>query len=302
MAVSADTMQILNPAKGLYAYYDGRVGGKSLVSNSPNWVDDGAYSLGVASFAVVGKDEALIYDSHISLAHARRIRTHLQGLGVAKFRLALSHWHNDHIAGNEIFADCEIIGLKLTAEIMQENRTKLESGFPPIAPVVFPNSLFEDRLDLAVGSMRVELHHFNIHTTDGVVLWLPDQGILLAGDTLEDPIPYVSEGDRIDSDIRELDRMNQWPIDRIYPNHGSLERMRDVGYDKGLIEANGQYLKWIAEDTSHQRATFLKDVLRDQLRCESVSYFEPYERVHNSNMEMIRNRADRSNSIRISTP
>ena len=38
----------------------------------PNWVDQGALSLGIASYAIVDGGEALVYDTHVSVEHARR--------------------------------------------------------------------------------------------------------------------------------------------------------------------------------------------------------------------------------------
>ena len=55
------------PAAGILAFYDGRVDGYRFAAE-PNWVDDGALSLGIASYALVEGDEALIYDTHVSVA------------------------------------------------------------------------------------------------------------------------------------------------------------------------------------------------------------------------------------------
>lgn len=52
MTISTDTMRILQPYPDIYAYYDGRMN-KRLYSPEPNWLDDGAYTLGTASYAIV---------------------------------------------------------------------------------------------------------------------------------------------------------------------------------------------------------------------------------------------------------
>eukprot|EP01035_Chromulina_nebulosa_P044314 gene44314-60009_t len=83
------TLRIVEPYPGVFAYYDGRIDGRRLYSDAPNWLDDGAYSLGIASYAIVDGAEALVYDTHMSLAHARAIRRHLEGLGVTSMRVAL---------------------------------------------------------------------------------------------------------------------------------------------------------------------------------------------------------------------
>ena len=85
------TMRILEPYPGIHAYYDGRIEGKRLHSEKSNWVDDGAYSLGIASYAIVAGEHALVYDTHMTLDHAHAVRTHLEGLGVTRFDVVLSH-------------------------------------------------------------------------------------------------------------------------------------------------------------------------------------------------------------------
>jgi hypothetical protein len=70
-------MRVLRPAVGIVAFYDGRVEGYRFAED-PNWVDDGALALGIASYAIVDGDEALIYDTHVSVDHARFVRDALQ--------------------------------------------------------------------------------------------------------------------------------------------------------------------------------------------------------------------------------
>jgi glyoxylase-like metal-dependent hydrolase (beta-lactamase superfamily II) len=280
------TLRILQPFPGIYAYYDGRILGKRLHSGRPNWLDDGAYSLGIASYAIVDGREALVYDTHISLAHARAVRDHLKRLGATSIRVVLSHHHDDHVAGNEVFCDCEIIALELTAAMLAENRDAMENLDPPIKPLVMPNSLFRDRLDLAVGARRIQLHHFNIHSADGAVLWLPDERILFAGDTLEDTITFISEAQNTAQHIEELKRMRRWPIRRILPNHGDPERIAAGGYDAGLIDANRHYLERIIDPGEREgfAASTLEDAIADDLASGAISYFPPYESVHRQNI------------------
>lgn len=188
-----DTMRIFSPHPGIHAYYDGRITGKRLFSREPNWLDDGGYCLGIASYAVVDEAEALVYDTNLTLEHAHKIRAHLEGMGIRKITVVLSHWHEDHVAGNAAFVDCEIVGLRATKEALLSHRSTIENGSPPILPLVMPTTTFEGSLRLQVGNRTVELHHFNIHSADGCVLWLPKEQILFAGDTLEDTVTYVSE-------------------------------------------------------------------------------------------------------------
>ncbi|GEO84593.1 MULTISPECIES: MBL fold metallo-hydrolase [Alphaproteobacteria] len=286
----AATMTVLEPYPGLYAYYDGRIPGKRLYSEAKNWLDDGAYSLGIATYALVSGHEAMLYDSHTSLDHARAVRNHLEGLGVISIRLVLSHWHTDHIAGNAIFADCEIIANKLTARTLIENVKTLAHKTPPINPVVMPNRLFEGQMTLQLGERTVELLQFDIHSADGTVLFLRDEGILLAGDTLEDPITYISEPQHIATHIAELDRLKTLPIRRILPDHGERERIASGGYAPSLIDANRDYLQRLlgqVEDPALDKQT-LRDFVAQDTAAGHIIYFEPYETVHRANIAEVR--------------
>src|SRR4051794_4032925 len=220
MTELGSTLRILHPSPNIVGFYDGRISGVRAHSPEPNWLDDGAYALGVCTYAVVSEGEALVYDTHISLAHARFIRATLNAHGVSRIRVVLSHWHRDHVAGNEIFADCEIVAHALTGKMLAEQRQAIESGNPPIRPLVMPTRLYEGTMQLKVGTVAVELRHADIHSLDGTLLVLPDSEILLAGDALEDPITYVAEPDRLEIHLEDLRRVATWPIRRILPNHG----------------------------------------------------------------------------------
>ncbi len=87
MRLPTETFRILEPYKGVFAYFDGRLNGSRIFSEKPNWIDDGAYALGLASFAVVEGNAAVVYDAHLSVSHGEVIRKHLEGLGVRNFRL-----------------------------------------------------------------------------------------------------------------------------------------------------------------------------------------------------------------------
>lgn len=289
MSSLAATMTILEPYPGLFAYYDGRVAGKRLHSEEPNWLDDGAYSLGVASYALVAGERAILYDTHISFDHARAIRSHLEGLGVTSIQVVLSHWHTDHIAGNAVFADCEIIANRLTAKTLIENVKTLANKTPPINPVVMPNRLFDAQLTLPLGDRVVELLQFDIHSADGTVLLLPDEGVLLAGDTLEDTVTYVSEPEYIPTHIVELGRMAGLPIRRILPNHGALERIAAGGYEPSLIDANRAYLERLQAlaEAGVTEDVALRDFVADDIASCRIVYFEPYERVHRANVAAV---------------
>ena len=134
-------LRVLHPTDGIRAFYDGRIDGYRFADGA-NWVDDGALSLGIASYAIVDGSQALIYDTHVSAEHARFIRASLEAEGVRRFVVLLSHCHLDHIAGTAAFADCEVIATTRTAQRLRANRRAIEAGAlegpPGIDPLVLP--------------------------------------------------------------------------------------------------------------------------------------------------------------------
>ena len=65
----------------------------------------------------------------------------------------LSHWHLDHIAGSAVFGDGNIIATSLTRDALLSHKADIEAGKvwgpPPIAPLIFPNVMFDDHLSSA---------------------------------------------------------------------------------------------------------------------------------------------------------
>jgi len=276
----------------LLGFYDGRLSGPELGPDA-TWVDDGALSLGTCSFAIVAGGEALIYDTHVSVSHARAIRAEVERRGASRITVVLSHWHLDHIAGTEAFADCEVISNALTAELMTQHRAEIEegrrSGPPAIAPLILPTRTFSGELHLDVGGVGVDLLEFDIHSRDATVLHIPAERILLAGDTLEDTVTYVSEPDGLARHLRELERLRALGAARIYPNHGSVERITGGGYDEGLILATERYIEDLLRHAREPRPgdADLRAFVADSVAKGWIGYFEPYERVHQNNLESV---------------
>lgn len=286
----AETMRIHEPYPDIFAYYDGRIEGKRLHSDKPNWLDDGAYSLGVASYAIVSGADALVYDTHISVDHAKAIRAHLEGLGVTAIRVVMSHWHTDHVAGNGGFADCPILSNRLTLETLQAKHDVLEAKAPPIKPVVMPTETFEGEMTLKVGEITVTLIQFDIHSADGTVLLLPHLGVLLAGDTLEDSVTYISEPDNTARHIAELERLAGLDFVRILPNHGDEQVIASGGYPPSLVTATRDYLTRLLSrlDDADLASESLKDFIAPELAAGTLTYFAPYEAVHSQNIAVLK--------------
>lgn len=282
-------LRVMEPAAGILAFYDGRVAGHRFAPHD-NWVDDGALSLGIASYAVIGGDEALVYDTQVSVPRAEVIRRVLADRGVRHVRVVLSHWHLDHVAGTAAFKDCEVIANRRTRAHLEERQSAIEAGtdhgLPAICPLILPDVLFSGQMRLRVGSRPVTLIEANIHSDDATVLWLPDVRVLIAGDVVEDCATYVGAPADFATHQADLARLLALAPGTVLPCHGDPEVIAAGGYGAELLSATSRYIGWLRR-LQHQpdlADTPLADVIAVDLAAGTLRWFEPYEAIHSQNI------------------
>lgn len=287
MTASTAQVRIIAPQAGILAFYDGRIEGHRF-ADGPNWVDDGALSLGIASYALIAGDEAIVYDTHVSVPHGRFIRAALEARGVRHIRVVLSHWHLDHVAGTEAFADCQIIATARTLAHLTAYRAGIEDGsfhgLPAIAPLILPDTTFSGRLVLSLGGEPVELIEANIHSDDACVIWLPKRRVLLAGDTVEDCVTYVGAPEDFAIHLADLTRLAALEPERLLPNHGAEETISTGGYGPELLTATADYIRLLQRGAPDLMTT----AIGAWVTAGVLRYFPPYEAVHAQNIERVR--------------
>lgn len=272
----------------IYAYYDGR----TSPWHSSNWYDE-TLALGVATYSIIGGNTAVLFDAGLTPAHAAHMLTHVRSLGATNISTVYSHFHSDHVAGASALRETKIIAHKDTYERLKRDGQKLRNPGEDEGPrieVILPMETYEKSLSIQVGSIKVELHNFQIHTKDSTLLFLPESGVVLAGDMLEDTITYISEPEDLHKHLLELERMAQWPIKRIFPAHGSPDRIKAGGFDKSLIYATIKYLKAMDEPVAEPAVWTKKldQVVKDDLVAGRLVYCEQYEGVHQENIKSMK--------------
>lgn len=282
-------LRVLYPHPGILAFYDGRVDGHRF-ADGPNWVDDGALSLGIASYVLVSGPYALVYDTHVSVPHAAQIRATLDDMGVTDITVVLSHCHLDHIAGTAAFADCAVIANTRTAAHLARDRAAIEAGTlfgaPAIAPLILPTQVFDGTLNLTIGALHVTLITANIHSDDATLLWLPEGGILLAGDALEDTVTYVGDPLAFATHLADIARLADLSPRHILPNHGAPDVIAGGGYAPSLLTGTADYIRWLMRLQSEpaRASTTLAEAIAPQLASGALTWFAPYDRVHRQNI------------------
>src|SRR5437867_9519894 len=90
--VDVPTRQVFELNDHLIAFYDGR--NTLRLSPDPNWVDDAANKLGVATYAIHQGHDAIVFDTFPTIDQARWQRSTLEAMGITHFMVVTSHWHN----------------------------------------------------------------------------------------------------------------------------------------------------------------------------------------------------------------
>jgi len=286
-------MRVFQINDHLISFYDGRPAQPLRPPKGRNWADYGALDVGVSTYVIRRGNQALVYDTFPSIHEAQWVRHYLTKAGVTRFTVVNSHWHLDHVGGNAVYADVDRFATAETIRLLTAKRAAIEAGTewgpPAIRPLAVPNVGIASDTRYYVGDIRVELRPVNIHSADGLVIYLPDDRILLAGDTLEDTVTFIAEPEHVIEQYGNLRQLRQWNIDRILPNHGNPDVIAQGGYQKTLIDATLNYLRKVilrSHDPDYLQGT-LEDYVGDSVKRGWVSIWWAYREPHAANLKRV---------------
>jgi glyoxylase-like metal-dependent hydrolase (beta-lactamase superfamily II) len=171
------------------------------------------------------------------IAHANT-REYLPATGLANRRMAMSEGgypgfisalkrrleQNVSVTGGPLDAEERAV---ISSDIRIAERYMAEN---PKATVVLPTVTLGERLTLHRGSRVIDILHLGRgHTSGDIVVHLPAEGILIAGDLVIHPIPYVGNPQSHPGDWGEtLEKLLALKHTMIVPGHGPV--LRDDSY------------------------------------------------------------------------
>ena len=90
-----------------------------------------------------------------------------------------------------------------------------------------PNTTLSERLTLYRGGREIQFHFFGrAHTEGDVIVYLPNDRVIITGDMLTGGLPYMGDG-YVNEWIETLDRVKALDFDWIIPGHGAPYRERE---------------------------------------------------------------------------
>jgi glyoxylase-like metal-dependent hydrolase (beta-lactamase superfamily II) len=146
----------------------------------------------------------------------------------------LTHYHADHIYGLQSLkaAGATIIAHQSARNYLNSDtaRLRLETSRTELAPwidattrLVAADQWLAGDQDLVLGGVRLQIRHVGpSHTPEDLVIYLPDEQVLFAGDLVfRGRIPFVGQADSRQW-IKALDSLLRFDAQVIVPGHGPL--------------------------------------------------------------------------------
>lgn len=239
------------------------------------YADTGTVGSGNAA-AILLDDRTIVIDAQYA-APARSLRSSIEKVSHGRItHLLLTHSHSDHVFGNEVFQDCEIVAhesLKIrmqelanttwSKESLQRQVAELKKTDPERAArfenvhVVLPSKTFQDKFVLGEGLSRVEMIHTGGHTADSSIVHFPSERTVIAGDLIFAGV-YPYGGDpTADPDlwVEALKRIRSMNPKVIVPGHGPVCKIDEVDrYVDYISQTKTAMLELISENRSEEAA------------------------------------------------
>src|SRR5258706_3482055 len=205
------------------------------------------------SVLIEGEGGSIVVDTTSDLEDAKDVKAEFAKLSTAPVRAIIyTHSHPDHTGGGGVFAGNdhpEILAHRLfvdrVPDVGRNGRdggdqfgstlpdalfihagTGIQFGRHPAPSAYLPptRTFSEDRLELTIAGVRLQLLHTPGETRENVAVWLPDKRVLLPGDDFYKSFPtlYTIRGARlrpIDQWIASLGLMVDLGADYLVPGH-----------------------------------------------------------------------------------
>lgn len=168
---------------------------------------------------IIGKKGVILVDTSLFPEKAKSISKFVKEFTMKPISLVLNtHYHPDHTFGNVVF-DCPIVAHSLTREKMEQfdQNYFVEIGIDYFKPKL-PDVIFDDIFDYEDG-LKIRFVHSPGHTPDSSYIYLPEENVLITGDTVISTIhPEIVEDSNLNMWIKTLEKLPK--AKHVIPGHG----------------------------------------------------------------------------------
>lgn len=229
----------------------------------------------VTAGAVVTSEGTVVIDTLPFPRETREMIDFLRGESKRGIRYVVNtHHHADHVYGNYLFEEADIISGEKCREVMrksgEKNLAEAKVQTPELAEVTLrlPNITFPEKLTMNLGDRVLRFLPLLGHSQDGIGVFVEGDKILFAGDAVM-PLPYIFWGDRetLQSTLTSIKEMN---LENIVQGHGEVLLKGEIDE---TLDASIAYLECILEKVKAKLATRTsKERLVNEITLESCGY------------------------------
>ncbi|MGD3111670.1 MBL fold metallo-hydrolase [Streptomyces sp. YGL11-2] len=202
---------------------------------------------------VAAHGAALLFDTQFTLDATQVMLREMDRAtsGAVIGTVAVSHQNGDHTWGNQLLPDAEIVTSAASAEhlchelspeqLTHLSRSKSTDSISRYAAehfggfdfsgitVTAPTRTFTGRQEMNVGGVTVELIDLGPgHSAGDVALWVPDDGIVFAGDVLFEGGHMIVWSGSLAACIDSVDALLATSAETFVPGHGALMGRAEV--------------------------------------------------------------------------
>ena len=229
----------------------------------------------VRGAVIAGTERSVVWDT---LARPRDMDGVAELASGLPLSVVYSHGDWDHVWGtaglscpwDDILAHraCSERFLGELPGTLEEKRSE-SSGVYEGVQLVAPTRTFQTSLTLELGGVTLEVHSLPGHTPDSAVGFVPEWGILLAGDAVETPLPFLNPGSPIE---RWVEGLENWS-----------NRLEKADEPSIVIPSHGQVG---GSELLRENARYLRDLLagREPTILEDLTQF--YRETHAANQAL----------------
>lgn len=227
---------------------------------------------------IINDHDVVVVDTTLTPGTAREAIAALKQITNKPVKYVINtHWHDDHIMGNEVYRETfpgvEFVGQVNTREYLpttgltNRRAAMSEQGYPafinalrsrldknesvfggpmddeerltyrsgieiaerymkenPSVEIVLPTTTVQDRLSLRRGTREIEIRYLGRgHTSGDLIVYLPKERIVIAGDLVVWPVPYVGSPQSHPGDwSKALNQILSLRPTQIVPGHGPV--------------------------------------------------------------------------------
>jgi cyclase len=157
-----------------------------------------------------------------------------------------THHHGDHTYGNYLFPGATIVGHDLCRQTMLAVGLETQEWFPGVEwgdlEIAAPTVTFDDSVTVHCDDVAATLRYAGqpAHTTNDATMWVPERGLLFAGDLVfNGGTPFVVMGS-VQGLIVALTEIQALDPATIVPGHGAV-------CDGEVIAGQLDYLRFVQE-------------------------------------------------------